>query len=442
MTADRGRSARISKRVVDAAKPEAGRYVVWDTELKGFGLRVTPTGVKTYVARYRFGGGRSGVLRQIVVGRHGPLTPDEARDEAKLLLADAAKGGDPQASRMKARADLTVAELCDLYLAEGVGAKKPSTIATDRVRIERHIKPLLGRKRLTAITLDDVDRFMHDVAQGKTAARVKPSKAQVKAGTVGADVETRRRNDSVARGGKGTATRTAGLLGGIFAFAVRRGMRPDNPTHGLQRFRDRKAERFLSPKEMGALGEALAASDANGGNTTASRIIRLLALTGARRGEIEGLRWSEVDADRNLLRLADSKTGQKIVPLGAAAMLLITEAPRVKGSPYVFPAPTDPEKPFGNVVKTWRRVRAAAGLDDVRLHDLRHSFASAGLASGQGLVLLGKLLGHADVKTTARYAHLADDPVRAAADRIASSISSAMEGHEDSNVHVLRGGRQ
>lgn len=441
MTAERGRSARISKRVVDAAKPEAGRYVVWDTELKGFGLRVTPNGVKTYVARYRFGGGRSGVLRQIVVGRHGPLTPDEARDEAKLLLADAAKGGDPQASRMKARADLTVAELCDLYLAEGVGAKKPSTIATDRVRIERHIKPLLGRKRLTAITLDDVDRFMHDVAQGKTAVRLKPSKAQVKAGAAGADVETRGRNDSVARGGKGTATRTSGLLGGIFAFAVRRGMRPDNPTQGLQRFRDRKAERFLSPKEMGALGEALAASDANGGNTTASRIIRLLALTGARRGEIEGLRWSEVDADRNLLRLADSKTGQKIVPLGAAAMLLITEAPRVKGSPYVFPAPTDLEKPFGNVVKTWRPVRAAAGLDDVRLHDLRHSFASAGLASGQGLVLLGKLLGHADVKTTARYAHLADDPVRAAADRIASSISSAMEGGTEDNVHRLKGGR-
>lgn len=438
MTAERGRSARISKRVVDAAKPEAGRYVVWDTELKGFGLRVTPSGVKTYVARYRFGGGRSGVLRQIVVGRHGPLTPDEARDEAKLLLADAAKGGDPQASRMKARADLTVAELCDLYLAEGVGAKKPSTIATDRVRIERHIKPLLGRKRLTAVTLDDVDRFMHDVAQGKTAVRLKPSKAQVKAGAVAADAETRRRHDSVARGGKGTATRTAGLLGGIFAFAVRRGMRPDNPTQGLQRFRDRKAERFLSPKEMGALGEALAASDANGGNTTASRIIRLLALTGARRGEIEGLRWSEVDAERNLLRLADSKTGQKIVPLGAAAMQLIIDAPCVKGSPYVFPAPTDHEKPFGNVVKTWRLVRAAAGLDDVRLHDLRHSFASAGLASGQGLVLLGKLLGHADVKTTARYAHLADDPVRSAADRIAGSIAAAMEGGTD-NVEPIRG---
>jgi integrase len=439
MTTERGRSARISKRTVDGAKPEAARYVLWDTDLKGFGLRVTPQGTKTYVARYRAGGGRAGVLRQAVVGRHGPLTADEARDEARLILASAAKGGDPQADRAKVRADITLADLCDLYLKEGVSTKKASTVYTDKVRIERHIKPLLGRKRVNAITSGDVERWMHDVAAGKTAASIKPSRGQVRSGEAPKGTETRRRTDPIARGGKGTAARTAGLLGGIFTFATKRGIRPDNPTVGLERYRDRTAERFLSVKEMGALGEAMAASDAAGGNTTATRIIRLLALTGARRGEIEGLRWSEVDADRSILRLADSKTGQKVIPLGAAAMLLINDADRVKGSPYVFPATTDKEKHFGNVNKTWRAVRAAAGLSDVRLHDLRHSFASTGLASGQGLVLLGKLLGHADVKTTSRYAHLADDPVRTAADRIAGSISAALDGDESGEVIAFKG---
>lgn len=441
MTAERGRAARISKRTVDGAQPEAARYVLWDADLKGFGLRVTPQGTKTYIARYRVGGGRAGQLRQMVVGRHGPLTADEARDEAKVILAAAARGGDPQADRSKVRADLTVSELCDLYLSDGIGTKKASTVYTDKSRIERHIKPLLGRKRVNAITLADVERFMHDVAQGKTASVVKPSLRQIKAGEAEKGTPTRKRTDPVARGGKGTASRTAGLLGGIFSFAVRQGLRPDNPTVGLKRFRDRKAERFLSAREMAALGEALTTAEAHGANLTAIRIIRTLALTGARRSEIACLRWSEVDADRSLLRLDDSKTGQKVVPLGAAAMQLILEAPRVDGSPFVFPAPTDPEKPFGNVVKTWRDVRAAAGLSDVRLHDLRHSFASAGLASGQGLVLLGKLLGHADVKTTARYAHLADDPVRTAADRIAGSIAAAMDGEGASNVEPIRGRR-
>lgn len=434
MADERGRSARISKRTVDAAAPEATRFVLWDADLKGFGLRVTPQGTKTYVVRYRVGGGRAGVLRQMVVGRHGALTADEARDAAKVLLGSAARGGDPQGDRAKVRADITVTELCDLYVAEGMGTKKASTIYTDKVRIERHIKPLLGRKRVNAVTLSDVERWMHDVAAGKTAAALKPSRSQVRAGEVPKGSETRRRTDSIARGGKGAATRTAGLLGGIFTFAVKRGIRPDNPTVGLERYRDRTAERFLSIKEMGALGEAMTASDAAGGNTTATRIIRLLALTGARRGEIESLRWSEVDTERSILRLADSKTGQKVIPMGAAAMQLIHEAERVEGSPYVFPATTDPEKPFGSVSKTWRSVRAAAGLTDVRLHDLRHSFASTGLASGQGLVLLGKLLGHADVKTTSRYAHLADDPVRSAADRIASSISAALGGAESGEV--------
>ena len=424
-----GRAARIAKRVVDAAKPQAERYTVWDSDLKGFGLRVSPQGTKTYIVRYRAGGGRTGTLRQLVIGRHGVITADEARDEARKVLASATKGADPQADRAKVRADITVSELCDLYLEQGVAMKKPSTLITDRSRIERHIKPILGSKRVNAVTLTDIERWMQDVATGRTASKIKPSLAQVKAGQAPKDAERRRLNDPVAKGGKGTATRTAGLLGGIFEFAVKRKIRPDNPVRGLQRYRDRKMERFLSPAELTALGEAMAASDAAGGNRSATRILRLLALTGARRGEIEQLKWSEVDSDFGCLRLEDSKTGQRIVPIGRVALEVIEAAPKVKGSPFVFPSATDPAKPFGQLQKTWRVVRKAAGLEDVRIHDLRHSFASSGVASGQGLVVLGKLLGHADVKTTARYAHLADDPVRSAADQISSRIADTLAGH-------------
>ena len=421
-----GRSARITKRVVDAAKPGVERFTVWDSDLKGFGLRVSPHGTKTYVARYRVGGGRTGTLRQLVIGRHGAITADEARDEARKVLASATTGADPQADRAKVRADITVSELCDLYLEQGVAMKKPSTLATDKGRIERHIKPVLGSKRVNAVTPPDIERWMQDVATGRTASKVKPSLAQVKAGNAPKNAERRRLKDPMARGGKGTATRTAGLLGGIFEFAVKQKIRPDNPVRGLQRYRDRKMERFLSPIELAALGEAMAASDTAGGNRSATRILRLLALTGARRGEIEQLKWSEVDADFGCLRLEDSKTGQKIVPIGRVALEVIEAAQKVKGSPFVFPSATDPLKPFGQLQKTWRVVRKGAGLDDVRIHDLRHSFASSGVASGQGLVVLGKLLGHADVKTTARYAHLADDPVRAAADNIAEGIAKSL----------------
>lgn len=429
MAEEIGRAARIAKRVVDAAKPQAERYTVWDSDLKGFGLRVSPQGTKTYIVRYRAGGGRTGTLRQLVIGRHGVITADEARDEARKLLASVTKGADPQADRAKVRADITVSELCDLYLEQGVAMKKPSTLITDKSRIERHIKPVLGSKRVNAVTLTDIERWMQDVATGRTASKIKPSLAQVKAGQAPKDAERRRLNDPVAKGGKGTATRTAGLLGGIFEFAVKRKIRPDNPVRGLQRYRDRKMERFLSPAELTALGEAMAASDAAGGNRSATRILRLLALTGARRGEIEQLKWSEVDSDFGCLRLEDSKTGQRIVPIGRVALEVIEAAPKVKGSPFVFPSATDPAKPFGQLQKTWRVVRKAAGLEDVRIHDLRHSFASSGVASGQGLVVLGKLLGHADVKTTARYAHLADDPVRSAADQISSRIADTLAGH-------------
>ncbi len=241
----------------------------------------------------------------------------------------------------------------------------------------------------------------------------------VKAGKTAKVEKTKKRGKAVCHRRGGVANRTLGLLGAIFEFAITRKMRADNPVRGAKRFREKKVERFLSAAELGRLGDALAAAEAAGVNQSAVAIARLLALTGARRNEIVGLRWAEIDCERSLLRLGDSKTGQKVIPLGAAALQALSDVARIGDSSFVFPSSSDLKQPFQGLPKAWRAIRNRAGLHDVRLHDLRHSFASTGLASGQALPLIGKLLGHATVSTTARYAHLADDPVKVATDRIA-----------------------
>jgi integrase len=211
-------------------------------------------------------------------------------------------------------------------------------------------------------------------------------------------------------------------------------MRADNPVRGVKRYPDKKNETYLSTTELRRLGDALGAEEARGANPSAISIIRLLAFTGARKSEIAALRWAEVDLERGYLRLGDSKTGAKVIPLGAPAIEVLAGLPRIEGSPFVFPAATNGTA-FQGVDKVWRKVRAAAGFPTLRIHDLRHSFASAGLARGDALPVIGKILGHADVKTTSRYAHLADDPVRQAADAIAKTVHAALESQPSATVH-------
>lgn len=406
--------ARITKRSVDAAAPRDGRWTLWDAEIKGFGVRVMPSGVKTYIARYRVGGGRSGVMRQIVIGRTSQVTPDQARKRALQIMADVAAGKDPQSERSASRAEMSLSDLCDTYLSEGVATKKASTIALDRIRIERHIKPQIGRLKVNSVGRADVERLMRDVASGKVRGDATPH----------------------TRGGKGAAARTVGLLGAIFGFAVDRGLVTSNPVRGVKRFPDVKRERFLSATELGRLGDALAEELAGGGDWRHVAIIRLLALTGARKSEIVNLRKAEIDSPASLARLPDSKTGAKVLRLGAAAMEVIAGLPETEG-PYLFSDPQDSSAPVANLDWAWVRIRKRAGLEDVRIHDLRHSFASAAVATGQGLPMIGKLLGHSRVETTARYAHLADDPVKAAADRVANTVAAAMRNQE-AEIHPLR----
>ena len=399
--------AKITKRTVDAAKPGERDNFIWDTEVKGFGLKVTPAGNRIFVFQYRFGG----EVKRYTIGKLGsPWTPDKARGEAERLRGMVADNKDPAAAKATEKAEkITITALCDQYLEEGCETKKPSTLAIDRGRIERHIKPLMGKKRVKDITPNDIKRFMRDVAKGKTAV----------------DEKTGPHGRARVTGGKGTATRTVGLLGGIFAFAVDEGMRPDNPVRGVKRDADKKGERFLSADEMARFGDALTVAEKEGENPVAIAGIRLLILTGCRKSEILTLEWTHVDFERGCLNLPDSKTGEKTVPLGAPALELLASLPRIEGNPYVLPGFKDCAHLVG-LPKVWERIRARAELDGVRLHDLRHSFASTGAGAGMGLPIVGKLLGHRDPKTTARYAHVADDPAKAAADRISGTIAAAM----------------
>lgn len=416
------RTVKIGKRTVDAAAPEAAAYRLWDADLKGFGLKVMPGGAKTYFVWYRAGEGRAAVRREYTIARHGEMTPEQARQEAAKVLSRVRLGEDPQRSRQRARNDMTVAALCDLYLAEGVATKKASTVASDRSRIKSHIKPLLGRKPVAGVTSADVERFLADIAAGKTAVVRKPSR---KAAPKAQPADRRRRTDPAARGGKGTATRTVGLLGAIFAFAMRQGLRPDNPVRGVTRFKDRQSQRYLKADELGRLANALAAAERAGANGQGVAAIRLLAFTGARKSEIEGLKWSEVDLDHACLRLEDSKTGFRIVPLGPPALTCLQGIERGE-SPHVFPSQGG-DGHYVGTPRVWQRVRKAAKLENVRLHDLRHTYASFGITSGLSLPLIAAILGHKDVKTTQQYAHLADDPVKLAANKAAMAVMEAMK---------------
>ncbi|WP_417418474.1 tyrosine-type recombinase/integrase [Hoeflea sp.] len=402
---------KLTKSAIDAASPREDDFFLWDSELKGFGIKIAKGGRKSYVCKYRAGNGRKAPTRRMTIGAHGsPWTVDQARSEARKILGLAANGEDPAKEKQEEKKQITVAQLCDLYMENGVSTKKASTVATDRGRIERHIKPLLGRKKVRDVTRADVKRFLQDIASGKTSV----------------DTKTGLRGRAIVTGGKGTATRTVGLLGGIFSYAFDCGLIELNPVHGVKRYAEKRGQRYLSQQELAALGKALADGEERDLNPQALAILKLLVLTGARKGEIETLRWDAVDFDAGYLRLADSKTGQKAFPLNAGALEILSKIPRLDGSPYVFPAHRS-EGHYEGTPKVWRIIRSMAGLDDVRMHDLRHSFASIAVSGGASLPIIGALLGHADSATTQRYAHLHDDPLKAAAEAVGDNISAMLK---------------
>ena len=397
--------ARITKRLVDAETPGEHVRVIWDLELKGFGLKVTPVGSKIYVVQKRV----QGRLRRFTIGRHGsPWTAETARSKALLILAAAVDGQDIMSGARKS--SVTVAGLMDLYFAEGCRNKKPTTVKNETSFSERHIKPLLGQKKVSAIHAMDIERFMIDVAGGKTRKREKLGPRAL----------------SIVKGGKGVANRSRDLLSSALTFAVKKGYRTDNPAIGVKNYKLPPRERFLSKDEFGRLGRALKEAQSSEMNPHAIAAVRVIALSGARCGEIIGLKRDWLDFQASGARLPDSKTGARFLFLGVTAMDVIRLHLQTHESAFVFPA-TDGSQPFAGLKKIWRQIRKRADLEDVRLHDLRHSYASVGVSNGTSLYVVGKLLGHADADSTKRYAHLADDPLRRAADSISEDIAEMMK---------------
>lgn len=416
---------RIGRREVRALAPAKS---VWDASLPGFGARRQTSEAVAYVLKYRTAEGRQ---RWYTIGRHGaPWTPDTAREEARRLLGAVAEGGDPASAKRARRKAATVAELCDLYLADAEAgrlltrrkaAKKSSTLVTDRGRIVRHIKPLLGRQSVAAVTREDIDAFMHAVAAGKTAGKTKTAK---------------KRGLAHVRGGKGTASRTVGLLGAIFSYAVRHRMRPDNPVRGVIRFADGKRERRLSDDEYAALGAAMRKAEAARIWPAAIAAARFLALSGWRSGEALGLRWAEIDLPRRTATLGDTKTGRSVRPLSHAACDVLRRTMRANDGDLVFPATRGDGRMVG-FPKLWARIAALGNLlPDVTPHTLRHSFASLGGDLGYSEPTIAALVGHKGRTITSRYVHAADAVLLAAADAVANHTAQLL-GDSKSKARVI-----
>jgi integrase len=385
---------RITKRTIDHLIAGEHDTIFWDSDVKGFGVRCRHgSGAKYYILKMRIGGRQ----RWLTIGRHGsPWTPDTARTEAMRLLGLRAAGGDPASDRDRRKTDVTVANLGDRFLREYVDKHcKPRTAEEYRRAVEQCINPMLGNHLVTDLTRADVAKLQH-----------------------------KRRNQPYQ------ANRSLAVLSKMMNLAEQWGLRTDgtNPVRHVKKYREAKRERFLSMQELQRLGRTLAqVQDERTESPFAIAAMGLLVLTGARLNEILTLRWPEVDLDRQLLRLADSKTGAKTIFLNDAATDLLRTMPRLAGNPHVI-AGAKKGACLVNLQKPWRRVRARAGLNDVRIHDLRHSFASIAAGAGLSLPIIGKLLGHTQPVTTARYAHLAADPIRTASNLIGYEITSAMNG--------------
>jgi integrase len=404
---------KLTKRAVDATKSDGTDRVVWDEELRGFGLRVKPGGLKSYVIQFR---NRQSVSRRLTVGQCCRLTPDEARREARRLLSDVERGLDPVERRVQERKAITVGDLCTEYLAKAEAGliigrkglpKKAGTLAIDRGRIARHIVPLLGKKPLKDLTSADIRRFLEAVMSGKTAATVR----------------TKPRGLARVTGGPTAAVRAVGLLGGMLSYAKEIGYIEQNPAHGIRKPADKRRSFRLAPEDYCSLREALEAAERGGEHWQAIAAIRLLALTGCRRSEILNLKWSEVDFKGSCLRLGDTKTGASLRPLPEPAHAILAHLKR--DGDYVFPSVNRADRSFASVFpKAWRRIVGT----DYSPHGLRHAYASSAHELGLGELTIKALLGHARIGVTSGYIVTGDPLVLSAAERVARYVNGAMTG--------------
>jgi len=418
---------RITKRTVDALQPSCNEFTVWDNAVTGFGVRVRPSGAKSYVVVYRAGAGRGAPVRRYTIAAVGKITSERARTRAKIILGAVAHGHDPANQKTDERGMPTVAELADSFMSDHVTVKrKGRTAEFYRDILDRIVKPAVGTSKADKLNRAQVGRIHSSLADTPFQAN-----------------------------------RVLAVVSSMYTFAARAGIVPDgtNPARGIDKFKENRRERFLTGEELERLGSAIREGETVGipwavdeSKVNAKHVpkakrstkvaplaaaaLRLLLFTGCRLREILHLRWEYVDVERGCLFLPDSKSGRKTIILNAPALAVLSGLDRL-GS-YVILG-DGPEKPRADLKRPWKAVSKRAGLAGVRLHDLRHTYASFGAGGGLGLPIIGKLLGHTQASTTQRYAHLDADPLRRASEIIGGRIAAALDGKRDGSVVRIRG---
>jgi len=396
---------KLTQSLLARMKPSKHDLVLWDNAMRGFGFRLKPSGVGSFMLQYRNSGGRS---RRYSIGRYGVMTVHEARTEARALLAAIDKGADPASGRTDKRGAPTLADLADRYIKEHAEPhKRPSSVKTDKRLNKANIEPRLGRIKVADLTRADAAKMHH-------ALRETPYEAN----------------------------RTLALLSKMMHLAEAWGLRADgsNPCRHVKRYREHKRERFFSGDELQAIGTALATTQRTGGERTAALLaIRLLALTGCRVGEILTLRWEHVDLGAGLLRLPDAKAGARSVGLPAPAVAMLERVKQDEG--FVV----EGDKPGQHLSRrlleiTWRRIRDAAKLENARLHDFRHTVGTYGGQAGFNAFMVRDLLGHKTLAMTGRYVEKDSDPLRRAADTVGGRIAAAMDGRAAKVVKLAKHG--
>jgi integrase len=365
--------------------PAAGYEITWDAQVAGFGARVTAGGARSFILNYRT---RIGRMRRFTIGTFPSWSTGAARDESRKLKTAIDRGGDPLGELKAGRAAPTVSDLCDRFIAEHLPRKRSSTQRTYQPQIDNVIRPALGGLKVAEVTFSDIDGLHRKITARGTAYR---------------------------------ANRVIALLSRMFSMAIKWRMRADNPVKGIERNQEQKRQRYLTGAELTRLTTALAEMRDQG----AANAVRLLLLTGARRGELLAARWGDIDLDAGIWVKPGATTKQKTthrVPLSAAACRLLAEMRAQDGGEWLFPNPQgDGARP--DIRAAWEALRKAANIPDVRTHDLRHSYASILASAGLSLPIIGALLGHTQASTTLRYAHLLDDPLRQATERAAAVIT-------------------
>lgn len=422
-------ACKLTKRTIDACAPKSDRYTLFDTLISGFGIRVYPSGAKSFIFEYRPGeGGRRTSKKRITIGKVGDLTPEQARKHAEKLRAQVRMGEDPQGEKTKSREAPTFAEVAQSFLIDHVGAKrKATTKAHYEDVINRLLLPKIGKLKAKDINRADIARI--HLANSKTPFQ---------------------------------ANRILAITSSIYSFAGKNGLVPEdlNPARGIEKYKEQGRERYLSVEELERLGAAIRLAETKGipwkidetkkskhlaknnritiMGEHAAAAIRLLIFTGARLREILHLEWSQVDFERGLLFLPDSKSGQKVIVLNAPALAVLANLTRA--GKYVIAGEsvgTEDERPRSDLKRPWAMVTRQAGLEGLRIHDLRHNYAAFGAGGGMGLPIIGKLLGHTQPQTTARYAHLDNDPLKRAANTIGETLANAMGESNDTNHNVI-----